>query len=216
MSGIADLSVRNLIRPGNRREVLPEQKTCVAWHRISFAQDNPTDDWPDVISVPDEDCDGLVVTAKFADTRRREYVERGATKWYGRSGAYTGGAIPYALLVKTDGGVDQLAEINDVTAHAGRWNYPSVGVAVVGDFRAIPPGIAQWKTCVTLAALFAGYGLANRGHDELPGGSRDPGKKCPGVHFGIITLRTAAAMHEVAGLDEYNAEAVMRECGIVF
>lgn len=223
MTGGAEIArlasrLRNLIRQaddGRRRDRPLERVTTCAWHRLSFASDGPTDDWPDVQPVPDEDLDGLAVTARFADTRRREYIQDGVTRWYGRAGAYTGGQSPYHMLVRVDGSVDQLVELSDTAIHAGRWNAASVGIAVAGDFRRLPPGLEQWRTCVTLAALLGAWGLEHKGHDDLPGGSADASKRCPGPHFSLPQLRTAAKQHELAVLERADAELLMGEAGIV-
>lgn len=220
-AAIARLNVRNLIRQafdGRRRERPLEVLTTAAWHRLSFAEDEPTQDWPDVQPVPDEQLDGLVVAARFADARRRVYTTpAGAEAWYGRSGAYTGGETPYHLLVCTDGSVDQLVELGDTAIHARRWNAEAIGVAVAGDFRRRPLTAPQRDTCVTLAALFHAWGLLQKGHTELgAGATSDPDKVCPGAYFSMDWLRQAADDHELGLLAPFAAEALLAELGVVF
>lgn len=224
MSGIAGLVIRNLLIAGRTHaERLPEQISHVAWHRISFAEDGPTRVretgetlWPDVLPVADDELDGLQLRARFADTRRTIVQRADGTRHYlKRPGASTGGRDPYSLLVLADGSVDQLCEIGEVTPHAAQANIYALGIAMVGDMRARPPTPAQWQTCVTLAALWYAWGLESQGHTMLDGASSDPGKVCPGSHFGLPQLRTASRSSEIAALTRYEAEAILVEAGIV-
>ena len=170
-----------------------------------------------MLPVPDGQCDGLVVRARFADTRQIEVRRRdGTRKLLKRPGGATGGRDPYALIVRTDGHVDQMAELGQVTYHAGEFNTSTLGIAVVGNFTERAPTHEQWQTCVTLAALFGAWGLEHQGHTMLGlGASSDPSKVCPGPRFSLPQLRTAAAQNELASLSEHEAEVLMLELGFV-
>ncbi len=108
---------------------------------------------------------------------------------------YTGGEIAYTFMIEEDGTIKQCLPIDDIGQHARRWNTSALGVAVVGDFRYEEPTRAQWTALVDLlTALSAAWALdprhAVRGHDELPGGSRSAGKRCPGRHIDVDSLRS--------------------------
>lgn len=109
------------------------------------------------------------------------------------AGMYTNGEMPYTFVICEDGAVDQALELSDAGPHARKWNTPGVGVALIGDFRDHMPKAAQWVSLVELTVeLLRWLGQANRGvygHDELPGASADPLKKCPGQHLDMETLR---------------------------
>lgn len=109
------------------------------------------------------------------------------------AGMYTNGEMPYTFVICEDGAVDQSLELSDAGPHARKWNTPAVGIAVIGDFREHVPKAAQWVNLVELSVeLLRWLGLSSTGlygHDELPGGSVDPLKKCPGKHLDMHALR---------------------------
>jgi hypothetical protein len=106
------------------------------------------------------------------------------------AGSYTGGAIPYPLLVKTSGIVQQLCPLSYNTPHAAPWNTPSVGIAFVGDFRYHSPTDRQWEMAKFLGAVFLHHGLELFGHTELP--IKSTSKVCPGSYFDMDALRREA------------------------
>ena len=55
------------------------------------------------------------------------------------AGAYTGGELPYSLLVLPSGDIEQGLALDDVGPHARKWSSPTIGVALLGDFRAHAP-----------------------------------------------------------------------------
>lgn len=116
---------------------------------------------------------------------------------------YTGGETPYTFLVISNT-VYQCLPLSDVGKHAKRWNFPAIGVGVVGDFRLCAPPSRQYNTLVDLCALLLpSFGLepfeyvdhngvsapSLAGHSELIGGSQDPAKKCPGDKLSMEKLR---------------------------
>ncbi len=105
----------------------------------------------------------------------------------------TGGSMPYPLLVDAAGTVTQTVPLWRVTPHARTYNATTVGVGVIGDFRARPTTPPQYAALVLVcASVLAELGLSAdglHGHDELSGGSADPNKECPGRHLPMARLR---------------------------
>lgn len=130
---------------------------------------------------------------------------------------YTGGEQPYHFLVDDVGRWWQVLPLEDVGKHARRWNHEALGVGVIGDFRKQAPTAMQRAALVeNLAALCLACGInpnqshsvattldsgtlgrvmvpALCGHDEMPGGSADPNKKCPGRFLSMDDLRRDVA-----------------------
>lgn len=110
----------------------------------------------------------------------------------------TGGQNPYTFMVGGewadgfyDGYVWQVLPVKEIGRHARIWSRPTIGIAMIGDFRERGPTRMQWISAVRLVGelcqVFAlnpagrdrdGYVLA--GHDERQNGSSDPRKECPG------------------------------------
>lgn len=123
---------------------------------------------------------------------------------------YTGGEVPYGFILGAGGTIWQCLPISEVGAHARRWNKQAIGVACIGDFREhmMPP--FQYKRLIhLLACLQFGFprDLEIKGHDELPGASSDPNKKCPGDKLPMQQVRDAVRTY----LDGDH----LREIGIV-
>lgn len=194
--------------------MIPEDIDRAAWHRITFSKDDGGGGyWGDVAPIPDDDLNGSVLVERFTDERR---VSRAKRDWRDRPGSYTGGRGPYPLLIRTDGVIDQTAELFEVTPHARAWSWRAIGVAVVGDFRNHKPTEAQWNTSVRLAALLIAWGTNQSGHTELPGASSDPSKECPGKLFPMGLLREQAQAHPLAALLPWEAEQLLLASGILF
>ncbi len=141
-----------------------------------------------------ETVDKLIVhrIGESLGTTGEEIAEafRNTSKW--AAGSYTGGEIPYHFIVRTDGTIDQCLTLGDHAPHARRWNASGLAVALIGDFRSIAPTPEQWDALTRFCGLWVLYGLKLYGHDELPGGSKDPSKACPGVMLNMDTLRIEA------------------------
>lgn len=107
---------------------------------------------------------------------------------------YTGGEVPYGFIIGAGGTIWQCLPISEVGAHARRWNKQAVGVACIGDFRKHVMPIVQYDKLIKLLAVIQ-FGfprdLAIKGHDELPGASSDPNKKCPGDKLSMHGVRGA-------------------------
>lgn len=129
---------------------------------------------------------------------------------------YTGGEIAYTLMIEADGTVKQCLPIDDVGQHAARWNTVALGVAMIGDFRVTLPSLEQRTTLIELLAMLCmALGLdpraAIRGHDELPGGTKSPGKSCPGEHVNMPRVR-----EDVLDFMETTASRQLVKDGIVW
>jgi hypothetical protein len=155
-----------------------------AVHRIWF------DDWP-----ADRDASPIEIARRFID-------DPGVAK-------YTGGEVAYTFLVDHEGLWWQCLRLSDVGKHARRWSVPHIGVGVIGDFRKHPPPPAQRMSLMDgLAELCPALGINPlamalignvsvpriAGHDELPGGSADAAKRCPGQYLSMRDLRRDVAM----------------------
>ena len=189
--------IRDFIEPGGRARTTT---TVVCLHRISRA----ADDCPElgVRPIPDAELTGPSVVRWFKDTR--EF----------RPGSYTGGKMPYALVVRVDGSVDQCRPLGIVTPHALGWSQNALGIAIVGDFRKEPPTEAQVHTCEQLCGvLMAFYGAALHGHDELPRSSLDEGKVCPGHLFPLAAVR-AEALRIGSSMSRREAATVIGDWGL--
>jgi hypothetical protein len=207
--------IRNCIglcQDPRRREIPPERYTVTAVHRISFANDRPTDWFPDVEPIPDDELTGPLMASRFLDTRQVGHFDH---HWADRPGSYSGGETPYHLLVRTDGTIDQCLEIGDMGSHARRWNTSALGVAVVGDFRSHPPTAKQWDSLVDICALLLSWGCCVRGHDEMLGAG-NPDKRCPGRHLDMAQLRESVTESRLSRLGVWPAERRLVVLGVVF
>ena len=107
---------------------------------------------------------------------------------------YTGGEVPYAFIIGVGPGstIWQCLPISEIGAHARRWNKQAIGVACIGDFRKHDmPDVQYAQLIKLLACLQFGFprDLEIKGHDELPGASSDPNKKCPGDKLSMRAVR---------------------------
>jgi hypothetical protein len=121
---------------------------------------------------------------------------------------YTGGEIAYTLMVERDGTIKQCLPVDEIGAHARRWNKQAIGVACIGDFRHEEMGPDQRSALEDLLTLLClSFNLdplrAIRGHDELPGGSANPEKRCPGNRLIMGDLRRSVkALIQERGREE--------------
>lgn len=104
--------------------------------------------------------------------------------------AATGSKMPYHMIIEKDGSVVQCLGLSVRGLHAWKWNPRSIGIGAIGDFRRAAPSAAQWRSAITLCALLA-YPQQWKiyGHDEVPEGSTDPYKKCPGDKWDMAEFR---------------------------
>jgi hypothetical protein len=135
----------------------------------------------------------------------------------------TGGQLAYSLMIggdlgdpRWDGVIWQCLPVDDVGFHARRWSKPAIGVALIADPRKKPPSAKQRDALIDLLALLSvGFGFdpfkAIKGHDELPGGSGDPNKRCPGPLLPMNPLRA-----DVADIVRDGARQRLYEAGMVF
>ncbi len=109
----------------------------------------------------------------------------------------TGGDMPYPLIIEADGKITQTLPFNLIAPHAVAANPSTIGLALIGDFREQAPSGPQMKSLLqTCIQLVMAIGIPTeklsehlRGHDEIPGASRDPDKECPGRILDMTDLR---------------------------
>jgi hypothetical protein len=102
---------------------------------------------------------------------------------FGNPASPTAGALPYHLLILKDGSVEQMLPLYTRGAHAIKANPFTIGLAVAnaeGD----PLTDAQ-KVALpfVFAALIPLNQLSCIAHDQVPGGSTDAKKICPGFSW---------------------------------
>jgi hypothetical protein len=149
----------------DHRQVTRSKRRCVAVHRIGG---------PELPGV--HDAAGV---ARFARTQPK-----------------LGRQMPYTFVIATDGTTEQALPIDEHGPHAASWNQAAIGVACLGDFRKTAPSNEQWAACADLVAalvFWLGPETLVRGHDELPGGSADASKQCPGPLWDMGKFRREVA-----------------------
>ena len=98
--------------------------------------------------------------------------------------------MAYSFVVAANGIVEQALPMDTYGWHC-RWpSRTHVGIAVLGDFRVLPPTQKQWDSLVWLVSgLSALRGTVNViGHSDVPAGSSDVSKDCPGAHLDVWRL----------------------------
>lgn len=212
---------------GRRRERKLENIRRFVVHRISFRRDDGGGGYWKVNPIHDHALTGDDVVRRFMDCRtvpegdRRVDKHGNDVEWRDRPGSYTGGEVPYQLIGLRGGGVDQALEIADYGPHARRWSWTAIGYAAVGDHDVDHPEMAQWEDAIEMAALFSAW-FGRRphdcvfGHDELPGGSADASKRCPGQFWDMEIFRLKVREHRYAALKSAEAEQVLGAMGVVF
>lgn len=128
---------------------------------------------------------------------------------------YTGGEVPYTFFVGEAGEVWQALPLADIGRHARRWNVPAIGIAVIGDFRKdVPPAVQLTKLEALCFELIKALGITPddvKGHDELPDGSADPTKRCPGKNLSMDHLRSK--LKTMASVDQRGSR--LRAAGFI-
>lgn len=130
---------------------------------------------------------------------------------------YTGGEVPYTFFINDEGTVWQALPVSEIGRHARRWNVPHIGIAVIGDFRKeVPTGVQLAKLeqlCFELCVALQISWEDVKGHDELPDGSADPTKRCPGKNLSMDHLRSK--LRGMLGRDKAALEARLRGAGFI-
>ena len=162
---------------GKSRELERKRLRYVIVHRISL----------EAVHIEDDELDAGLLCRAFADV--------------GELAAVTGGQPPYHFLVRTNGQAEQCLPISARGAHCKGYNAESIAVAVVGDFTKRPPSSHQYQAVVRLCAALSviNRGLIIAGHTDLPGGSSDPDKVCPGELIPISVLIKAVTTTLIDG-----------------
>ncbi len=129
-----------------------------------------------------------IAGADIRDAKAVAYCAQDTTPF--AVGAYTGGRMPYHFVLFREN-VYQGLKLTDIGAHAVNYNTRSVGIACLGDYRRVAPSPMLFHAAVELAAMLKHeFPTATvRGHDELPHGSTDPGKRCPGDSWSMAEFR---------------------------
>jgi hypothetical protein len=125
--------------------------------------------------------------------------------------------MPYPIVIRTNGIVDQCCYLTDITPHAARWNLEGLGIALVGDFRRHPVSIAQKHSLIELCYRFLAMGISLHGHSELKGGTLDVNKSCPGAYLNMDRIRTLSiAKARESNLTKEIAKSQLDRFGIQF
>jgi hypothetical protein len=142
----------------------------------------------------------------------------------------TGGENAYTLMIggdcgdsQWDGVAWQILHPDDVGHHARRWwNVTALGIACIGDFRIKAVSPKQYEALVAVCAELCPLlgidplGYDDRkvpylaGHDQLPGGSSDPNKECPGMYLPMDRVRADVSMVIKSGAGERLRDLGMR------
>jgi hypothetical protein len=192
-------------------------------HRIDFsADDGGGGYWPGVTPIPRATLNGPLVAQRFMDERRVASNDRrgDGADWRDRPGAYTGGEIPYTFLGLMSGKVDQMLAVTEYGPHARRWSWGGVSYAVSGDFTHDEPTGEQWQSAVEIGSLFVAW-LGKHpvecvfGHTELPGGSSDAQKQCPGHNWDMDKFRWTIEGNPLAQMSRDDAIKALLERGVV-
>lgn len=104
------------------------------------------------------------------------------------------GFVPYHFLVDGSGRVARMLALEARGAHAGSYNWKSVAVACLGDFRAAaPPEPQVAATIALLRDILAVYPNADViDHDEANRRMHLPVKGCVGDRFPLARVRASA------------------------
>ena len=97
----------------------------------------------------------------------------------------TGGSIPYHVLLKPDGSVEQIMPLSEKGAHARGYNNKSIGLAVVGhldDRMATPEQFAQFGNVVASIRVLVPQPLKLVDHDWTLEQIGEQPKGCIGKH----------------------------------
>lgn len=153
-------------------------------HRISLAN----------VGIDDDDLDGPKLANAFATNEELKPT--------------TGGRVPYHLLIKPDGLIEQMLPLSIRGTHAKGYNWRSWGVACVGDFRQRPPAGPQTRALTKLLARLVVLTSDARivGHTQLDGASADVNKICPGSYLLLPSIVKQVVEELPAAFRSYRDE----------
>lgn len=203
-----DLHVVNQIRTaddGRYKALLRPEKIVV--HRIG----------------PDLDCrvnDCHYCQTEHAHTDKSHSFALHVCRWFQthpRIGL-TGGANPYHFIIDFDK-TEQALCLDECGAHARRWNSKSIAIALRGDFNYRHPTPYQksalYQLCCLLSLSLGSIDIW--GHTELPGATKDPLKRCPGVYLRMEQFREAVLDKLRGKMRDYTKDEIkemLTSCGI--
>jgi hypothetical protein len=121
----------------------------------------------------------------------------------------SGMAVPYHVLVRVSGLVEQMLPLASKGAHAAKHNADSIAVCVVGSLSEAP--VWQMESLARAVAILSLYApsAAIVGHSDLPGGSADPAKLCPHPVVDLKKLNEMVYSLRPADLDSWSTERRM-------
>ena len=108
---------------------------------------------------------------------------------------WTGSNImPYTFVICPSGLIEQALDLRVISPHAWHRNTDTLGIAVIGDHRKEQPPSPQVDALVAICCAFVDWlGSSVQdvvfGHDELPEGSSDKTKECPGRNLPMHVVR---------------------------
>lgn len=143
--------IPDCLLPKERRPLDTDAIRYLVVHRVSLA----------AVGIPDLELDGPKLVA-----------------WQRTQPGLTRGC--YHLLIKPGGEVEQMLPLSQRGAHSVGYNSRSIAVAIVGDFRDHVPETAQFASLIKVGEALMPLCREMVAHSDLPGGSRDPKKVCPG------------------------------------
>jgi N-acetyl-anhydromuramyl-L-alanine amidase AmpD len=113
-------------------------------------------------------------------------------EFYQDNPEYTGGKMPYHLVVHPNGRIEQCVELGTVAPGALRLNRSGIQIACIGDFREEPPAVKQSMALIEICTMLSEWvnKVAIVGHTDEAGASIDPDKVCPGKHLPTKNLQS--------------------------
>ena len=131
---------------------------------------------------------------------------------------YTGGQNPYHFMVLRDGSVTQTIELGERGHHARRWSRQAIAVALCHDahFAPMPDpmGVALKEILRLLCLWVGGVRGCLYGHSELPQGSADPNKNCPGFPMGSLRDELTQELSPWWKLHGYEVQQLLLDANI--
>jgi hypothetical protein len=132
--------------------------------------------------------------------------------FFNKNPEWTGGKMAYHFIISPEGVVEQAIPLSKIGPAALKANVGGIQIGCIGDFRKHPPTDAQKQALLQLLVdLNTYFGKVNVwGHDEIPGGSKDKVKKCPGSFMYSYLLRDYVAKN-LTTADLKNLEALKKK-----
>jgi hypothetical protein len=142
---------------------------------------------------------GLACRRRRVDSIKQVVVHRNTVgknaleiaEWYAKNPKYTGGKMPYHVVIQRDGTVEQAVGFGRVAPGAAGMNQTGIQITLVGDFRRHLPtpeqAFALYQCCKDSARFIGTVNII--GHTEKRPSAVDPDKECPGRLLNMDGLR---------------------------